>query len=50
MAKITVTTDEGIIIGDIDTEGWDLSKTPARHCLFSDIEELIVAADNYTEE
>lgn len=50
MAKITIVTEQGILIEQIDTSGWNLDKSMARSELLDQILDAIKRADAETKK
>jgi len=45
MAKINVTSEQGILYGQIDTKEWNLEKRMAQEALIVELNEMITQAD-----
>lgn len=50
MAKITIATNYGVVMEQIETDDWDLNKPIAKVALFDEILEAIAKADNMDKE
>lgn len=45
MAKVNVTSEQGILYGQINTKEWDLNKRMAQEALIIELNEMIAQAD-----